>query len=170
MKKVITIITAIALLFVVCPAKGVENKDFYSSGQILPGEQWNTVRIFNDGTVVDMLGGQIDDLVTFNISTFNMFGGEISKHNIPSIIDIGISSTLNVSGGMIDTEEFVLYGGSYTLISGGDITAKRLKVYYDATVDIRGGNCGWIVLTSWDSMNSPLLMYMGTTSPIPEKL
>jgi hypothetical protein len=140
MKKVITIITAIALLFVVCPAKGVENKDFYSDGNIMPSETWNTVRIFNDGTVVDMLGGQIDALVTFNISTFNMFGGEISKHNIPSIIDIGVSSMLNVYGGMIDTGDFVLYGGSYTLISGGDTTANRLKVYYDATVDIRGGN------------------------------
>jgi hypothetical protein len=80
-----------------------------------------------------------------------MLGGEISKHNIPSIIDIGISSTLNVSGGMINTGEFVLYGSSYTLISGGDITANHLKVYYDAIVDIRGGE---LRLNSFDMVVS----------------
>jgi hypothetical protein len=138
MRRVIITI-GLTVLLVAGSASALNEKYFYSSGQILPGEAWDSVYVQNDNTVVDMLGGQIDALVTFNISTFNMVGGEISKHNIPSTIDIGISSMLNVYGGMIDTGDFALSEGSYTLISGGDITAERWKLYGDATVDIKGG-------------------------------
>lgn len=53
--------TAVVLL-AACPAQAVD-KDFYSSGQILPGEEWNSVYVYNDDTVVDMLGGFVDGCV-----------------------------------------------------------------------------------------------------------
>ncbi len=37
------------------------DKDFTSSGQILPGEEWNNVSIYNDATIVDMLGLNLNE-------------------------------------------------------------------------------------------------------------
>jgi hypothetical protein len=137
-------------------AIAAENKYFYSSGQILQGESWNNVYVQNDNTIVDMLGGQVDSLIAFNRSTFNMVGGEILHYNIgpTNEISMGRWSTLNVYNGTIAIADFILSGDSYTLISGGDITVGRLKVYYNAIVDIRGGR---LQFNSFDMVGYDLL-------------
>jgi hypothetical protein len=135
--KAVIITIGLVVLLISGSSSAAEDKYFYSSGQILPGETWGNVYVYNDNTIVDMLGGQIDSLSTSNISSFNVLGGEVGGQE--SIIDIEKSSTLNVFGGVLDIGTFVPSEGSYTMISGGDITVGRMKLYGDATVDIRGG-------------------------------
>jgi len=135
--KAAIITIGLVVLLISGSSSAAEDKYFYSSGQILPGETWHYVYIYNDNTIVDMLGGQIDSLFTSNISSFNILGGEVGGES--GIIDIEKSSTLNVFGGVLDIGTFVPREGSYTMISGGDITVGRMKLYGDATVDIRGG-------------------------------
>lgn len=69
-----------------------QNKDFYNSGQILAGEVWNQVNIYGNDTVVDMLGGEADNVNAWNSSTFNMSAGQTGIQALDS-------STVNVSGG-----------------------------------------------------------------------
>lgn len=52
------------------------DKIFTSSGYIFPGEVWNTVSIYNDDTVVTMLGGMADFISTYDRSTLNVIYGE----------------------------------------------------------------------------------------------
>ncbi len=89
-----------AVLVWVCPAQGVlDEKTFTSSGQILPGEEWNSVYVYNDDTVVDMLGGFVEGLGSYDASTVNVTGGSINGLNAHEL------STANVSGGSHGTLE-----------------------------------------------------------------
>ncbi|MHC4500395.1 MAG: hypothetical protein ACYS21_14930, partial [Planctomycetota bacterium] len=90
MKAKIYVIMLGVVLLAACTAQAV-NKDFYSSGQILPGESWDLVNIYNDGTVVDMLGGSADYISTFERSTLNVVAGyaEVGAFDY---------STINISG------------------------------------------------------------------------
>ena len=67
MKTKICLIVPAVILFTAPQLQAVtENKTFTSSGQILPGEEWNNVYIYNDDTVVDMLGGGADGIGTYD--------------------------------------------------------------------------------------------------------
>ncbi len=101
------------------------NTTFSSSGTIVNGNVYDKVYVQNDGTVVNMTGGQISNLSTHNVSTFNMSGGQII-YSWPGILLYELS-TMNVSGGTINTFDFVVYGSAN--FSGGNITANRLKTY-----------------------------------------
>jgi hypothetical protein len=136
-RAIITIGLAVLIAFI-CPAAMGTSKTFYSSGQILTGETWDYVYIRNDNTVVDMLGGQVGTLYTYDISTFNMSGGQITG----SYINIGFinQSTINVSGGIIDVSiDFVVNENSVCNISGGNVTAGILKTYSGSDVELTGG-------------------------------
>jgi hypothetical protein len=132
--RTVTITIGLVVLLMSRPVSALNEKYFYSSGQILQGETWDDVIIYNDNTVVDMLGGQIGGVSTHNISTFNFSVGQITR-----VIDIGPLGTTNISDGTASIGDFVLDNDSYGLISGGSITAGRLKMYDDAIIDIRGG-------------------------------
>jgi hypothetical protein len=134
----------IVLLLVLCEPIITLASDitFSSSGTITDGNVFDTVYVQNDGTVVDMTGGQIGNLQTSYVSTFNLRGGQISKilQTDPApIIDIGPTATLNILGGSVDIGNFVLGGESYTLIQGGQVSADLMKAYYDCVIDIEGG-------------------------------
>jgi len=84
-----------AVLIWACPARAVlDDKIFTSSGQILPGEEWDIVNIYNDDTVVDMLGGSADWIATHDGSTLNVVGGI-------GDIEAADTSSINVHGGEI---------------------------------------------------------------------
>jgi len=70
---------------------------FTSSGQILPGEEWGNVQIYNDDTVVDMFGGDVDGIATYDASTINVTGGSVST------LEALEFSRANVSGGYVYT-------------------------------------------------------------------
>jgi hypothetical protein len=90
------LIISMAVLVWACPGRAVlDEKIFTSSGQILPGEEWNSVYVYNDDTVVDMLGGFVEGLATYDASTVNVTGGEIKT------LDATDFSSANVSGGQV---------------------------------------------------------------------
>jgi hypothetical protein len=147
MKTRIITIGFMVLVACVCSSAGGADRTFDSNGQILPGETWDTVYVRNNGTVVDMSGGQIGSLdsfgglKTYDSSIFNMSGGQIIGYSSGfNSISINDSSTFNVSGGTIDMYmDFVVYGSANANISGGNVTAGRLKTSPDSVVNITGG-------------------------------
>ncbi|MHC4625134.1 MAG: PEP-CTERM sorting domain-containing protein [Planctomycetota bacterium] len=93
--KTYVIMTGVILL-AACSAQGVlTDKTFTSSGQILPGEDWANVYIYNDDTIVDMLGGSVDSMATYDASTLNVLDGYVST------LEAYEFSTANVSGGQV---------------------------------------------------------------------
>lgn len=98
---------------------------FSSSGSIGPNDTYDTVYVQNDGTIVDMWGGQIARLRTSYISTFNFHAGQIIRTDPLAQgpdIDIGPLGTLNIFDGLVSIGTFILGGESYTLLSGGNIS------------------------------------------------
>ncbi len=77
------------------PQLYADDKIFTSSGQILPGEEWSNVYIYNDDTIVDMLGGHVDSMAAYDASTLNITGGHVSTLHARGF------STANVSGGYV---------------------------------------------------------------------
>jgi hypothetical protein len=73
-KKILIILAVV--LFAGTGLYAFPNKIFTSSGYIFPGEKWNTVSIYNDDTVVTMLGGMADFISTFDRSTLNAIYGQ----------------------------------------------------------------------------------------------
>lgn len=124
----------LAVLMIAGQAIALNNKYFYSSGQIVSGETWDFIIIYNDNTVVDMSGGQIRNLETHDKSVFNFSGGQVT-----AAIDIGPLGAAHISDGILNSGDLIFDHDSYGLISGGSITAGRLKMYGDAIIDIRGG-------------------------------
>ena len=74
--KILTIV--IAMLLGVGQAMAYPDKYFYSSGEINDCEHWENVFIYNDDTVVDMFGGDVDSIGTYDSSTVNVTGGQVS--------------------------------------------------------------------------------------------
>jgi hypothetical protein len=72
------------------------DKTFTSSGQIVAGEEWDNVYVYNDGTIVDMLGGILDSIVTHDASTLNVFDGQVSTLSALQF------STASIFGGSVD--------------------------------------------------------------------
>jgi hypothetical protein len=133
MKKLLGALFTFLFLLPVCAF--ATNITFTSSGSIVDGNVFDTVYVRNNGTVVNMSGGQINDwLFTYDASTFNVSGGLITGN-----INLSYSNIINISAGTINTLEFVVYGSSVSNIYGGDITAERLKTSPDSIVNINGG-------------------------------
>lgn len=94
----VPLLSAIIVLLVLLTggrAYGLLDKTFTSSGQILPGEEWNNVFIYNDDTIVDMLGGLVDGIGIYDASTVNVTAGHVNT------LDALEFSTANVSGGFV---------------------------------------------------------------------
>jgi len=132
MKKVIVLLLMVLFLNKYCFA--AEDKYFYESGQIVDGDIYGWVYLKNDGTVVNMTGGQIERVSLSDNSNFNMSGGKIIGYSINAFNE----SYFEISNGIIEISEFVLYG-SGGKISGGNISANRLKTTIDSLTQIENG-------------------------------
>ncbi|MHC4083973.1 MAG: PEP-CTERM sorting domain-containing protein [Planctomycetota bacterium] len=86
--------------------------DFYSNGTIQNGDSFDNVYTWNNVTV-DMIGGQIDSLDTFNFSVINLEGG-----NIVEGVYVWNDSTLNMYGGSIGWSLEVSDSGTINLLGG----------------------------------------------------
>ena len=147
MKKLSWTIFAILFLLPVCAYS--TDITFTSSGTITDGNVYDNVYVRNDYTAIDMSGGQIGYLWTYDISTFNMSDGNINRS-----IYISNLSTINVSGGTIDiSSDFVVHGYGSANLSGGNITAERLKTYPDSVINITGGNISFDYLDLGGELN-----------------
>jgi hypothetical protein len=158
-KKILTIVGAV-LLFTTSQTHAALNKDFTTSGHILPGEELNSVGIYNDDTVVNMLGGLVDQMQTYDASIFNVAGGEVYS------LYARESSSANIFGGSVrsvftwDYATTNLYdGGSvFSLGAGGQSgvvnmaggVTEYLRAGESGIINLYGGlvtNC----LDAWDS-------------------
>ena len=110
---------------------------FSSSGTIGPNDVYDNVYVENNGTIVDMTGGQVSSLSMYDSSIFNLYDGQIS--GFFGGISISSLSTINVLGGTIDKNvDFVVDGNAN--FTGGNITDYRLKTYKDSIVTFTGGS------------------------------
>jgi len=133
-------VSVVLIVFLSPVTFAADNKDFYESGQIVAGEVWNMVNIYNDDTVVDMSGGMCDQIWTYHLSTLNITGGQAQvwaqDHSVINISDGTISnsayaylnSTINYSGsafghnlGAFDSGKVYMTGGTIENIGSSDL-------------------------------------------------
>jgi hypothetical protein len=139
------------------------DKTFTSSGQILPGEQWDNVYVYNDATIVDMLGGILDSIGTHDASTLNVFDGTVST------VTALEASRANVSGGYVhtlwawDSATATLSGtgevvslsarglsGTVTMTAG---TADHISTYDSGTANVLGGTVEHLFAENYSVIN-----------------
>ena len=98
-KKILTIVAVVLFAGSELYA-GPVDKIFTSSGQILPGEQWNMVSIYDtlpNHTTVDMTGGIVNEIACFDASALNVLAGQIGSN-----LTASEQSTINIYGGSLD--------------------------------------------------------------------
>jgi len=112
-----------------------EDKIFTSSGQILPGEEWNNVYIYNDDTIVDMLGGSVAEMGAYDWGTINVTAGQVGR------LDAWEFSIANVSGGEVGMLEACDSG---TVKVFPDATLFRLNASGSGTAHMSGGTTEYV--------------------------
>ena len=158
-RKRILAIFAVVTLFATANVRAA-NKTFTESGQILPGEEWNTLEIYNDETVVDMLGGLVDQMQAYDASTLDMTGGEIyslylrefsnatfSGGSVGAVFTWDHAVTNLVDGGTVFSLNPGYDFGTVNMLGG---VTEYLRVGESGVANLRGGvinNC----LDAWDS-------------------
>jgi len=116
MKTSLLLLVALAILLTPAWGWALPDKIFTSSGQILPGEEWNSVYIYNDDTIVDMLGGFVEGMGTYDASRVNITAGHINT------LDAWDFSSANVSAGEVFSLSAV-DSGTVTLSGTGIVSA-----------------------------------------------
>ncbi len=140
-KQILTIFAALMLFGATRLYAVPEDKIFTSSGQILPGEEWNNVYIHNDDTIVDMLGGLVDGIAAYNASTLNVIGGSINT------LEAHEFSTANVSDGDVYSL-WALDSGTVNLSDTGSVVSLSARGDF-GTANMYGGTVGGI--SAYDS-------------------
>jgi hypothetical protein len=143
------LLITLILLCTISTVRAVEDRIFTTSGQILDGEEWGNVYIYNDDTIVDMLGGLVDGIATYDASTLNITDGSVST------LEALEFSTANVSGGYAHTlwawdSAMVTLSGTGSVISlsargdsglanvyGGSVSG--ISTYDSGIVNLHGG-------------------------------
>ncbi len=131
MKKIMLLCSALVLTVIrVVDVEAEEITIFDSNTVISAGHVYDTVVIKGDGTVVDMTGGDVNNVITMNSSTFKIYDCNITK---PGKVRTHDSSKLVLSGGNVDDIE--LYGNSFAYVTD-DANLLRLTASDNATVKI----------------------------------
>lgn len=163
--KICVTIIGVLLCIVTQLAAVPEDKIFTSSGQILSGEEWGNVYIYNDDTIVDMLGGWVLSATTHDESTFNYYDGVLEGP-----LTCSDSSTVNIlhGGPLIVVEDNSIlnlirgYGSDLSATSG------LINLYaYDVTYDPSTGGCGGGIIEGkyfYDDSYFAYDLYPGTYS------
>jgi len=137
MRRAIITICFITLLASICQkTQAAQNKFFYSDGNIMPGEQWENVYVYNVGTTVNMLGGNVDGIASFNASTVNISGGYASGVNA---LDF---STVNVTGGYVSGLDAYDNG---TITFSGNASAHSVVAFDSGNIIMTGGTTDYLV-------------------------
>lgn len=132
MKTKIYLIVAAVIFSTASEVTAIEDKIFTSSGQIVEGEFWGNVYIYNDDTIVDMLGGLVDGIATYDASTLNVTSGHINT------LDALEFSTVNVSAGYVYTL-WAWDSGTATLSGTGSVISLSSRGFF-GTVNMTGGS------------------------------
>jgi len=134
--KVITILAAVMFL----PLSQVQavDIDFYSDATIQDGDLYDLVRLYDtppDHTTVDMTGGSVHNLRSYDSSIINMTGGEIQT------LEAFNMSTANISVGNVNSV-FTWDKTTTNLYDGGSIFSLGAGV--SGTVNMIGGNTEYL--------------------------
>jgi hypothetical protein len=134
MKKILIILAACLLVGQYAYATG--NMTFSSDGTIQDGDVWDLVNIYDTPpthTTVNMTGGLVSEIYTYDVSTLNLFDGHAGS------LYARDQSNVNISGGYITgintsgdataniSQNAYLYGGAVSHsgtinITGGTVT------------------------------------------------
>jgi hypothetical protein len=148
-RKAITILVVVILL----PVSQVQaiDVDFYSDATIQDGDIYNSVRIYDTPpahTTVDMLGGLVDQMQTYDSSMLNVNGGVIYSLYAwnYSVANISSGSVYGVSACGYTTVNLSVTGNVTTLVArdSGTInmmggTAEYLGAIDSGTFNLYGG-------------------------------
>ena len=115
----LALITAILSLGTI-PAQA-EDKVFTESGEIVDGDVWVLVDIYNDDTIVDMSGGMCDFITTHDKSTLNIIGGQAQ-------VGAQDFSIINISSGSLSGAH--AYNNGKVNFSGNAISLRLAAVDY----------------------------------------
>ena len=121
-KHIVHVIALICLFVATAQAEMITIFD--SNATIGSGDSYDTVIVKGDGTIVDMTGGDVNNLIVMNAATFNMSGGNIGLESSKPLKSYD-SSMINLSGGQI-----------YSLHS---FEESMIYIHGDANIDIYGG-------------------------------
>ncbi len=132
--------------------------EFYSDAIIGPGDVYDIVKIYNDDTVVNMLGGSADYIATYDRSTLNVIYGhaQVETFNYSNINIYGgtHSGVLASEHGIVnfsnDSVSLYLLSSDFGLINmyGGTVESLRaigsgeINLYYGQVIDY---------LSAWDN-------------------
>ncbi|MHC4085695.1 MAG: PEP-CTERM sorting domain-containing protein [Planctomycetota bacterium] len=147
--KIITILAAVMFL----PVSQVQaiDVDFYSDATIQDGDLYDMVRLYDtppDQTTVDMTGGSVHNLWSYDSSIINITGGEIrtlitfntSTANISGVSIYGVTAwdytTVNLSVTSNVTSLTAHVSGTINMMGG---TAEYLGAIDSGTVNLYGG-------------------------------
>jgi len=120
---------AVILSLGTIPAQAT-NKVFTESGEIIDGDEWVLVDIYNDDTVVDMSGGMCDYITTYNGSTLNITGGQAQ-------VGAQDYSTVDISGGTISNSAYAYLNS--TIYYSGSAYGQNLGAFDSGKVYMTGG-------------------------------
>jgi hypothetical protein len=112
MKKIITIISVV--LLITSAAQALPNWDIYSNAVIQDGDTYNYVSVYDtppETTTLDMFGGSLVSLRTYDTSISNIYRGQI-------IGEIGV----------LDQSSVALYGGNFEIYFSTNDSA-TLSIY-----------------------------------------
>lgn len=128
------IITMLAVIMLVPVSQVHAVLDIYSNTVIQEGDYYDTlVNVYDtppDHTTVDMTGGFVHNLKSFDSSTVNMTGGEILT------LDAYKTSTANVSGGYVH----YVHAWAHSLVNfSGDATGATIGASDSGTLNMIGG-------------------------------
>jgi hypothetical protein len=139
-------------------AAGVQassTEEFYSDGSIGTGEYWSSVAIYDtppNHTTVNMTGGQVDTMSTYDTSIFNMTSGKMSHlysyesstvnisdndHSSPFNISARDLSIINFSGTAKGEEVYALNSATINITGG---TIDDLTAYNSGVINIYAGD------------------------------
>ena len=130
MRKIKMVYLLVFLAVVLAGGTAQARMDFYINDTIQDGNFLDNVYTWNNA-VVDMTGGQIDSLDTFNFSVVNLDGG-----NVIEGVYVWNESTLNMSGGSIGWSLEVTDSGTASLYGG--LITDYLYATDSSVIDIYG--------------------------------
>lgn len=133
--KIITILAAVMLLL--SSQVQAVDVDFYHDAVIEDGDVYNVVRVFDtppDHTTVDMFGGSVASLRTYDSSTSNIYGGVLLAE-----IRTANFSTVNINGGNVTLDVLAVGDSSIINVYGGGLYVGNSPGFSEAsTVNIYG--------------------------------
>jgi len=165
MKKLLKFVFAI-LLFPVCANATTIDFNDHDIGTIQASDNYDQVTL-HDFAIVNMLGGNVYSVFSYNSSTFNMQNGDISGW-----ITLRDTSNLTTSGGFVEALE--VYDSAVASMSGGNITRLATGPLGTGVVHIYGKNFelnfggGWLIEGNWADETPFAIHYRSDSStPMP---